>query len=367
MPQILTIPLLIYLLSAMQIAWFGIAGGWLIYRHREQHDRSRLYLALPFFLLALGCTIFVVTGLVRGDLTGFLSTILEPYPMMLAFVAALSFPIYVLEVQQPYWLTWKRFFIIISPWLALCAAWLIYHGMHHWQYDAITHLTDFRQVLPNISSTDVLLRVLLNVIFIPYAFAILFIPYNWRTSNVCASQLRKIKWLIVICFILYTLGVNLRIHSLFLAYLVVLNTLSVYIIVIEKTGLIPLPQCNEPEPAPQPEKIVPDLSPLAHRLQQQLASQIWQNPDLDRDDVCQLLGTNYTYLSSAIQELGFANFHEMLNRYRAIYMHDLLVEISKLSLSDAIYLAGFRSRSTAVNSFKQVYHCTPTDFVKGQR
>jgi len=42
-----------------------------------------------------------------------------------------------------------------------------------------------------------------------------------------------------------------------------------------------------------------------------------------------------------------------------------LLQNPKAVLSDVIYRAGFRNRTTAVNYFKKVYNRTLLDFVKG--
>jgi len=352
---------IICLLCAMHIVWFGVAGGWLIYNRREQHDHSRLYIGATFWFVALGCIQFIVTGMVRGNLNLFMNTLLEPYPSILFFIPSLLPSLYVLEMMQSRWLTWKWFLALISPWIVLVIAWLIYHGMHHWEYSAITHIEDVSEILPNIHKTDVLLRILLNAIYLPYPLLLVLVRYRWQICNVSYWRAVWLKLLVVLWVACYILGLHLRLHNVIILYFVLLDVISIYVFVLEKVDRIPVPLT----PHPSPLDSHPDLSLLAQRLQQQLALQIWQNPDLGRDDVCQLLGTNRTYLSAAIQELGFSNCHDMLNRQRVLYMHDELVQNPKAVLSDVIYRAGFRSRTTAVNYFKQVYKCTPSDFANG--
>jgi len=365
MPNLPHIHFTIYLLSAMHIVWFGLAGGWLIYHHREQHDHSRLYIGATFWFVALGCIQFIVTGMVRGDLNLFMNTLLEPYPSILFFLPALLPSLYVLEVMQSHWLTWKRFLALISPWIVLVIAWLIYHGMHHWEYSAITHIGHVGEIMPNMHKTDVLLRILLNAIYLPYPLLLVLVRYRWRICNVGYSRTVWLKLLVVLWAVFFVLGLHLRLHNVIILYFVLLDVISIYVFIIEKVYRIPVPQSEEPEPAPQPITIAPELSPLAQRLHQQLVLGICQNPDLDRDNVCQLLGTNRTYLSSAVQELGFTSFHDMINRQRVLYIHEELQQNPKAVLSDVIYRAGFRSRTTAINYFKQVYKCTPSDFANG--
>jgi len=353
MLDIQNIPFIIYILFAMHIFFYGAAGAWLIYSHREQHDHSRLYIAITFLYLALGCIIFIATGLGRGDLNGFIDTILEPYPLIISFLPVLTFPLYVVEIMHPKWMNWKRMLMLISPWIAICAAWLIYHGVHGWHYNAITHLSHVREIVPNIHQTDVLLRVLLAAIYFPYAFATLFVRYNWRTTNVKAKKLWLLKGLIVLVFFGFIIGMVLRIHSIMLAYFVVLDVISFYIVVLEQTARIPVPEIKQLE-----------LSPLAKLIQQQMDLGIWQDPDLDRDDLCDLLGTNRTYLPIAIRELGYANFNDMINRRRLQYVHDELLENPKATISDILFLAGYRNLSTPLRCFTQIYGCSPSDLVK---
>lgn len=361
-----TVPFIIYILSAMHLVLFGVAGGWMLYNHDGQRDRSRLIVGTAFLCILLGCLIFLLTGLFRGNLPDFMNTIMEPYPLIISFLFVQFWPVYLLEIQRPHWLTVKRGLLILSPWMIMSAAWLMYHGMHGWGNDAITHLTHYSQIMPNIHQPNVMLRVLMTAIFVPYAVAILFIRTNWRTSNLSARQLKILQGLIVLCIFAYIFGVLLRIHWIFIAYFLLLDTLSLCIIFLEHHARIPVPVIQEIEPVVQPiAPVAADLSPLAQRLQQQLALGIWQNPDLDRNDVCRLLGTNYTYLVSAIHELGYNGFPAMINKHRAQYVHDELLKNPKTNLSDLFFRAGYRSRSTAINYFKQVYHSTPADFIKG--
>jgi len=366
---VLTIPhinFIIYLLCAMHMVWFVVAGGWLIYNHREQHDHSRLFIGATCWFVALGCIQFIITGLVRGDLNLFMNTLLEPYPSIVFFIPSLLPSLYVLEVMQSQWLTWKKFMILISPWVVLVMAWLIYHGMHQWEYSAITHIGSVSEIMPNMHRTDVLLRVLLNAIYLPYPLLLVLVRYRWRICNVSYWRVVWLKLLVVMWVVFFILGLHLRLHHVIILYFVLLDVISIYVFIIEKIDRIPVPLTLSPF-TPHPSHLTPhpSLSPLAQHLQQQLALQIWQNPDLGREDICQLMGTNRTYLSSAIQELGFANCHDMLNRQRVLYMHDELEHNPKAVLSDVIYRAGFRNRVTAINYFKQMYNCTPSEFVKG--
>jgi len=358
---------IIYILFAMHIVWYGVAGGWLLFRHKQQHDRSRIFISCYFLYLALGSCNFILTALLRDDPTKFLGTNLEPYPLILSFLANMLTIAYLIEVLHPRWLTIKRFVLGVLPWLVLSLVWIIYHGMNSFAYDAITHLSDIHQILPNIDRTDVQIRVLILGLNLLYVLLVPFIRYNWRTCNVVAARITWLKTLVILCIIGFVLGMGLRIHVAILCYLGLLDMLTISVFMIEMRNRIPLPITPSPinlHPSSHPETNAHTLSPLAKALQQQLALGIWQNSDLDRDDVCQLLGTNRTYVASAIQELGYANFSEMINQQRIKSMHDELLQNPKADLSDVIYRAGFRNRTTAINYFKQVYNCKPADLHK---
>ena len=88
---------------------------------------------------------------------------------------------------------------------------------------------------------------------------------------------------------------------------------------------------------------------------------IWHDPDL-----ALRLNTNRSYLSKAIQECGYKNFSDMMNRRR---IADFLKEADAgqvASVQDAFFRVGFRSRETALRCFKKYVGLSPTDYIRSR-
>lgn len=227
---------LIYIVLAMHFVWFFVEAGWLISHSREQQDRSRIFAGASALYGAIASLMFIMTAMFSGDLEGFTKTILQPYPVMLITVAVLLLMLYVLEIERPGWMTLKRLVLIMLPWIVLSLTWIIYHVIHLGQIDAITHLTSYEQIPANIHKTDVLLRVLMVAIFVPYGFAILLVcpdPKVRKTTG--TGWLWWIKILSATSSVTYVLGLGLRITTALFVHLMLLDSLFVLIFVFEST------------------------------------------------------------------------------------------------------------------------------------
>ena len=91
---------------------------------------------------------------------------------------------------------------------------------------------------------------------------------------------------------------------------------------------------------------------------------IWSNPELQRDDIVQIIGTNRTYIQQAAKVLGFKNVGDMLYRRRIEYVCERLREHPNAKLEEIFYEAGFQSRSTAWRHSVEIVGSTPTEFIE---
>ncbi|MCI6427661.1 MAG: hypothetical protein MR809_02055 [Rikenellaceae bacterium] len=149
-----------------------VAGVLMLSQRRRHRDRSRLLIAIFFLLTAV--VVAVTMGLmlsgryVKGD------HILGTGAILTGFALFFLLLLYPLEVLRPNWINPRRLLALISPWLffTLLLLALLPFGQ--------TQLHSPAEILPNIYHSDVLLRVLLSLIFIPYGLWLIFIRYNWR-------------------------------------------------------------------------------------------------------------------------------------------------------------------------------------------
>ena len=131
---------------------------------------------------------------------------------------------------------------------------------------------------------------------------------------------------------------------------------------------ISLPKECHAEPTAEPVSLVsPPIeadSPLALRLNRLFKEEeVWQNPDLTVITLAQMLGTNRSYLAHAIQEAGYTNFADLINRHRVQAFCRLAEEGKVDSVQDAFFHVGFRSKETALRSFKKYTGFLPSEYL----
>lgn len=87
------------------------------------------------------------------------------------------------------------------------------------------------------------------------------------------------------------------------------------------------------------------------------------DPKLDRKELADLLGTNATYLATAIKDCSEGlTVSEYINKIRLLYAGNLLVESSQVSIDAVGENAGFNSRSTYYRLFRDYYGMSPAEF-----
>ena len=89
---------------------------------------------------------------------------------------------------------------------------------------------------------------------------------------------------------------------------------------------------------------------------------LFTNPDLNREELASVLGTNYKYVSSAVRECaGGQTISGFINSYRVKYAAKLLVE-GEMSISRIMDKSGFVNRSNFNKVFRSFYNLTPSEF-----
>ncbi len=88
----------------------------------------------------------------------------------------------------------------------------------------------------------------------------------------------------------------------------------------------------------------------------------WQDAEFSLEIMAQTLGTNRTYVSSAIRELGYNSFNDYLNKHRIYAFINLMHSGEHKEQMDAFYAVGYRSRKTALKHFKKITGKTPSKY-----
>lgn len=91
---------------------------------------------------------------------------------------------------------------------------------------------------------------------------------------------------------------------------------------------------------------------------------IFRNPDLKIWDVCNMLGTNRTYVSKVINREYGRNFCNHVNHYRVQYAKRLIVKNSQLTNEEIAENSGFGSVNSLYRAFLSAEKRSLGDFRK---
>lgn len=344
-----------------------IAAGIMFAKHRQQNDRSRLFIAFFFLMSALGSFGEIAIALLAPNYSdGFL--LMDSTIILCGFAIFFLLLLYPIEMLRPNWLDWRRTLTILSPWLLLAALLVVLH------YFTIRPLHSIDDIFLYINEPDVILRVILTFIFLPYGIWLLCLPYNWENSSAPLPWLRLVIAIIFCMTITYFASRGLRFFWAHIAHEVFYILLTCIILYMELAIRLRVPDnkiSSDYTPPTIPltfakkEEICDTSSPdiVVIRLRQALDdAKIWKNPDLTQEEVLQLIGTNRTYLLRTIKQIGYNNYSDMLNRYRVEYIRTQLQSNPSQNLQNIFYEAGYRSRTSAWRNFTAITGCSPADF-----
>ena len=203
-----------------------------------------------------------------------------------------------------------------------------------------------------------------------YSVLLLFIPYNSMKSRVYN------RWILV-----YTIKIQL-IGVLFMLFILTgsslfssLHILAGIVVAVSATYQEVFTRFKAPHKIPEsvlpvaalraedPEEVIegtPLLGSLALLMNEE---RVWRSPVFTLPSLALLLHTNRSYLSRAIQEAGYKNFSDMLNRRRVTECLKIVDSGKRVNVQDVFFSVGFRSRETALRSFKKYTGVSPTDYI----
>ena len=358
------------ILMSVAILWFFllVTGGYMIAARRVHNDRSRVFFAVFAWASSYALLQKMFFMLREGDIQDYYYVL----PLRELFFGQLCrylFALYPLEVARPGWLTFRRWMLFVIPWLLVMAGYGLFLGFYQ------TPLRSFDDLLLHIDRPDVWVRILLLLFMFPVEFVWTW-GYNARRSSAGRSWLRRMTLmllLIAVAFVgnMLTRSVGWRsFHSfVYLCY-------ALYVMYVELFVRIPVPACQAEDASSAPNIPVhtePASSPVVPgRLEQEIRlvmeqQQLWREPDLMLDDLVQRVGSNRTYVTASIQEMGYTGFKDYLNRLRVDYIRRQLLEARHEKMQSLFYDAGYRSRSSAWRNFTAIVGCSPSEFEERNR
>jgi len=351
---------------AMHISLYAIGGTLLLTHRKEQHDRTRIFLGSFMHLMSLSIIAFLVEGmLIAGGFTEFFRKSLPAYPMISFYFVWILLPCYLVEMLRPYYLNRRRVLRSLSLPLVIFGSFIIWHATQN--FGDYTPIYTIEDIFNNIEKIDVLFRLLLVIFFIFTGFTVFFIPKDWRRSNAPQPYFNVLAILVCAFSITFIFGMIMRLPFCMLLHYVILDTFCIISLYVEFRVRIPVPTDIAEETIVRENHPVESeyCSPeLVKQLQDLIDTNVWKNPELKLDELCSTLGTNRTYLGTAIHALGYANYTDMLAQLRAQYVRCTINKEPNARLLDVFFQAGFRNRSTACRAFQKLYGCLPSVYQK---
>lgn len=93
----------------------------------------------------------------------------------------------------------------------------------------------------------------------------------------------------------------------------------------------------------------------------------WRDPKLTLNALAERMGTNRTRLAQVVQEAGYVNYKDFINR-RRIRAFLALVETGQMdSILEAFYSVGYQSKMTALRHFKEYMGITPSEYLRQRK
>ncbi len=358
-------------------------------RRKQQPDRSRTFIAIFFFLSAVSAVIGCASRIMHSNL--FVSgEVMSPVSIILGFITYFLLLLYPIEVMRPRWLNAGRAVMILAPWLffLICLAALMPLG-------GVRGLHSLSEIVRDIGCTDVYLRVVMSLIFIPYGIWLCRFQYNWKRSSASKAWMRSIVALAMLMTVTFSLHSIFGIGWMLYAHFALYFLLTFLILRFELEARLRVPDfvsASEDGPASAAEDAsvacsdtCSDPVPIADsgdgtgadagvsrkgvpsRVMEKLKAAIddplvWQNPEMNAGILCDLVGTNTNYLQKAIREMGWQSYSDMINRRRVEYICESLSSGETDNIQDAFYRAGYRSRVTAWRNFSAITGVSPLEW-----
>jgi len=340
-----------------------LLSGLLLWLRREDGDRSRRFLCYTWFFLGglMGVRLLTTqSGLIVPG------RVLPPENLLGGIYTIIILYLYPIEAINSGWLTKKRLLLLFFPGIVMTFLFILFRS-------DFRDLKSFQDLLENIGEFNVWIRVvILFMAIFPYTIMLFLIPYNWMKSRVYNRWITfytlKIQLIGILYIIFMLTGSSLvsAIHIIVCIYLAVSIT---YQEIFDSLEMAPTDN-KVSEDMVEKELICRDSqsnNPLVAQLCKLMDEKsVWKNPDLTLPELALLLNTNRNYLSKAIQDAGYKNFSDIVNRRRVIEFMKIADAGGVTSIQETFFNVGFRSRETALRCFKKYTGMLPTDYVRSK-
>ena len=107
---------------------------------------------------------------------------------------------------------------------------------------------------------------------------------------------------------------------------------------------------------------------LMEKIQAQMQGrQLFRSKGLTITELAEAVGSNRTYVSACINQLGNQSFSDFINSWRIRYARLLMEEKPPLPLSEVADKAGFSDRTSFYRSFKKITGMSPSEWLETKK
>ena len=342
-----------------------VAAALIFIKHKDPNDRSKSFI-FAFFATSAIVAIGEISLILQSN--HFLDhyTLMPPQSICMSGITFFLLLCYFIEVIRPHWLTFKRFIGVISPWLLIVGATVFFYIKENGH----THVYSFDKLSTVITYPDMLLRTAMTASLFFYTLWIMYICCFTKRYNPKRPLIRVTLIITLLMTISFFHSRGLQFFWAYVVHETLYIAISVIIIYVEHYERLHIPYETvrtyyRPAVETAPSTTQETINQVSIKLCNLMENpDVWQDPDLTRDSLVQLVGTNRTYLQEAVKILGFKNPADMLYRRRIEYVCEYLRKNPTANLQELFYDAGFQSRTTAWRHFTEIVGCTPTEFIE---
>lgn len=284
--------------------------------------------------------------------------ILPPENLIGGLVLVFMLFLYPIEIINSRWFTYKQRLKLFLPGTVLVMVLLLmrpYCRKLHSLEDIWLYIDEF----------NVWFRVAaLFLSLMPY---LCFMLYHWRKNGFSIREIICYAFfiqLIVIFFILFMLtgspvfcAFQLVAAICVVAWMTYQELFFNFGVPQEEVHSISWLQDSETE-----QKEIDLLIEKLYRLMDE--EEIWRNPDINLPEMAAKLDTTRSCLSKAIQEAGFKNYSDLINRRRIMEFLELADSGQITSIQNAFFQIGFQSYEMGLRYFRKYTGLFPTDYLR---
>lgn len=341
-----------------------------LFAFRKSGDRSRMILCAVVFF-----SVFNYIPRLADALNDTIQAPVMNVPMLsLALFMIISYTTYPIEVISPGWITIKRLLLLYSPvaFILLFYQATLFCGVIYPKYSSIM------QMLPHFHQFDSAFRLFLCCILCLPIFLIFYIPYTRKYSNTDRTWMNVyvISGIVdVFSYILILTYHTMIITIIYFHCTILITALRLYMElvyrIVDKKGMSEVIMAFKKPKRISFENVVPeercecgsDEDSLFLRLQQYMIdNRAWRNPNLSQSMLTMELATNRTTLAKMLHENGIESVSAYINVFRISDFISLINNNRNMSIKEAFYICGYRSRTTALRNFRKMTNATPSDY-----